>query len=1041
MKMPPRAPFLLTLLASALLVSPALTRASSSVVRPTGAVALLSQAPAAEHPLARDLRWRNIGPANMMGRIAAIEALSTDYRHVLVASASGGVFKSTNAGVTWDAIFDNSDGAGSIGAIAMFEPDPDIIWVGTGEAANRNSSGWGNGVFKTTDGGDTWESVGLADTHHIAEIAVHPTNADIAYVASPGHLWGYSGSRGLFKTTDGGATWSRLAGGLPDDGMVGATEIIMDPRDPDVLFTGMYHRIRQPATMHSGGDSGGIFKSEDGGQSWRRLSNGLAEGETGMIDLSIHLADPDIIVAAYEADENIPYDNNLPPGENTPGTGIYISEDAGASWKWILRTNTRPFYHGQVQIDPNDPNRIFSVGRTFQVTVDGGENWRGKWWGGGGDDHDFWIAPYDSTIFYTATDQGAHLTVDDGRTVLSLDNMALGQYYKLGVDMRDPYWVIGGLQDNAIWMGPSNSREPRGILNLHNTWLGEGDGFASLVDPTDHRVAYLVNHVGFAMRLNIETREPVFITPTPETVVNFADYSDAGYEEDAIVYTIDPGEHWFRYGRPLRPLLPPHFRFNWNSPLTMSPSNPRVLYFGGNHVFKSVDRGDTWRIISPDLSNNDPELRNPTYQGGLTRSVTGGENHFTVFTVRESPLDPALVWAGTDDGNLHITRDGGVSWTNVRDNLPGVTGEVWVNRVEPSHHDAATAYVVLDNHRLDDMDPHVYVTNDFGSTFRDITGTLPDGIGSYVINEDPVNPNLLFLGTEYGVYASIEGGINWFKLSTGMPNVAVRDMLIHPREADLVAGTHGRSIWILDDITPLRQMTAMASSSAVHMFENKTATKWVTINLGRKQPNFMFRGGNPPSGAAINFWLAEAPQGTATLEVSELVGDRVAVVRMGGGLGAGRGGRGGGRAGRGGAGGRATRGVAPRGPQTGINRAFWDFQFSSTAAARASMNARLVDAINFLESRVIEEEKRQQLGQLRVRVAEADTDIALNRVRNELAADFNGYADGELLFGPQIGSTTAEAGTYRLTLTVNGQTHEGTITVRDDPLMGEHGGR
>ncbi len=1037
MKLHSRAPLLLAVLASALLLAPSLTSAISVAGLASTPAAVATQAPASDNPLARDLRWRNIGPANMTGRIAAIEALSTDYRHVLVASASGGVFRSTNGGITWEAIFDNADGAGSIGSVAMFEPDPDVIWVGTGEAVNRNSSGWGNGLFKTTDGGASWQNVGLADTHHIAEIALHPTDPDIAYAASPGHLWGYTGSRGLFKTTDGGATWAKLAGGLPNDGMVGATEIIMDPRDPDVLYTGMYHRLRQPATMHSGGPNGGIFKSEDAGATWRQLTNGFAEGETGMIDISIHLANPDIVVAAYEADENIPYDAAIPTWEQTPGTGIYISEDAGASWKWILRTNNRPFYHGQVHIDPNDPQRIFSVGRTFQISLDGGETWRNKWWGGGGDDHDFWMAPYDSTIFYTATDQGAYLTVDDGANVLSFNNMAIGQYYKVGVDMRDPYWVGGGLQDNALWIGPSNSRETRGILNMHNTWLGEGDGFAFLADPTDYRVTYLVNHVGYAMRLNIETREATLITPTPETVVNFTDFSDSGYEETQTVYTIDPGEHWFRYGRPLRPLMPPQFRFNWNSPLTMSPSNPRTLYFGGNHLFKSVDRGETWRIISPDLTTNNPELRNPSGQGGLTVEVTGGEAHFTIFTVRESPLDPALVWAGTDDGNLQITRDGGATWSNVRDNLPGVSGEVWVNRVEPSHHDAATAYVALDNHRLDDMDPHVYVTRNFGATFADITGNLPDGIGSYVILEDPVNPDLLFVGTEFGAYASIEGGLNWFKLSSGMPNVAVRDLVIHPRGADLIAGTHGRAVWILDDITPLRQMTPEVAASDVHLFDNKTATKWVTINLGRKQTSFLFRGANPPAGAAINFWLREAPQGNVDLEVSELAGERVATVRMGGGGGF-RGGRGGrGRGGRGGGGG----GSGARGPQAGINRAFWNFQFPSTAAERGAMNERLVDAINFLDGRVIEADKRQQLARLRVQLADADNDGALNQIRDELAADFNGYAAGRMLFGPQISASTAEAGTYRVTVTVDGESYEGIVTVRDDPMMAEHGGR
>ena len=989
------------------------------------------QAPTSTHPLARDLRWRNIGPANMMGRIAAIEGLSTDYRHVLVASASGGVFRSRNAGITWEPIFDNSTGAGSIGAVTMFEPDPSIIWVGTGEAANRNSSGWGNGVFKTTDGGQTWQNVGLADTGHIAEIALHPDDPNIAYAASPGHLWGYSGNRGLFKTTNGGETWTKLSGGLPDDPQTGATEIVLDPRNPDVLYAGMYHRLRQPATMYSGSNSGGIFKSNDGGMSWRALTKGLAEGESGMIDLSIYHKDPDIIVAAYEADENIPYNPSVPTSEQSPGTGIYISEDSGETWKWILRTANRPFYHGQVQIDPNDPDRIFSVGRTFQVTLDGGETWRNKWWGGGGDDHDLWIAPYDSNIFYTATDQGAHLTIDNGETVLSLNNMAIGQYYKVGVDMRDPYWVSGGLQDNAIWSGPSNSRETRGILNMHHTWLGEGDGFATLVDPTDYRVVYMVNHVGFAMRLNFETREPTYITPTPETVINFSDYSDAGYTEEPIVYTISPGEHWFRYGRPpLRPLMPPHFRFNWNSPLTMSPSNPRVLYFGGNYLFKSVDRGDTWRIISPDLTTNDPGLRNPSGQGGLTVEVTGGENHFTIFTVRESPIDPALVWVGTDDGNVQITRNAGATWTNVGENLPGVNNEVWVNRIEPSHHAASTAYVVLDNHRFDDMDPHVYKTTDFGASFTDITSNLPAGIGSYVVLEDPVNPNLLFVGTEYGAFASVNGGADWFKLSTGMPNVAVRDMLIHPRDADLVAGTHGRSIWILDDITPLRQMTSEVTSADAYLFKNEVGTKWVTINLGRKQPDFFFRGENPPPGASINFWLNDAPQENVQLQVSEFVGDGVVDLRIGG-----QGGR------RGSGRGRSNRAGIGQLPQAGINRVFWNFQFPSTDAERASMRQRLTDAIIFLQGQVIEDSKQQQLTKLAGEIANADDDGSLNAIRNELAADFNGYAAGEMLFGPQIGPVTAEPNTYRITLTVDGQSYEGSVTIRDDPLATKHAGR
>ena len=457
--------------------------------------------------LTQDLRWRNIGPANMTGRIASIDALETDHRTVLVASASGGVFLSHNAGLTWDPIFDNADGAGSIGAAVLFQADPDVIWVGTGEAANRNSSGWGDGVWRTTDGGETWTHLGLADTHHIAEIALHPTDPDVAYVASPGHLWGYSGDRGLFKTIDGGANWTKLGVGLPDDGKTGCTEIIMQPGNPDVLYAGFYHRLRQPATMVSGGEQGGLYKSSDGGATWRQLTNGLPAA-TGMIDVAIRHGDPRMIVAAIEADQTIAFDADKHASENPPGPGIYTSQDAGETWTYALRTNVRPFYHGQVEVDPEDPDRIYSVGREFKITKDGGETWIDRWWGGGDDDHDLWIAPYDGAIRYMATDQGAYLTLDDGETVLGFNNMAIGQYYKIGVDMRDPYWVIGGLQDNAIWQGPSNSREVRGILNLHNTWLAEGDGFASWVDPTDWRTAYAVNHVGFATRLNVETRDP-----------------------------------------------------------------------------------------------------------------------------------------------------------------------------------------------------------------------------------------------------------------------------------------------------------------------------------------------------------------------------------------------------------------------------------------------------------------------------------------------------------------------------------------------------
>ena len=986
----------------------------------------------ADENLVAPLRWRGIGPANMMGRIAAIDALDEDYRTVLVASASGGVFLSRSAGLSWQPIFDRY-GAGSIGSVKFFQPNPDIIWVGTGESANRNSSGWGDGIYKSTDAGRSFTNMGLGDTNHVAEIAVHPSDPDIVWAAAVGHLWGYSGSRGLYKTTDGGATWQKLTNGLPDDGKTGCTEIIIDPRDPNTLFAGMYHRLRGPATMHSGGPDGGIYKTTDGGDSWRKLTNGLPAGDIGMIDLSIHLADPRIMVAAVEADENLPRDMSV------PGTGVYRSDDGGESWQYLLRHATRPFYHGQIEIDPLDPDRIFVVSRDFRTSRDGGKTWGGKWFGGGGDDHDLWISPTDSSVFYTATDQGAYLTVDDGETLIGFDNMAIGQYYAIGVDMRDPYWVVGGLQDNGIWAGPSNSREGRGILNLHNTWVGEGDGFHSQVDPTDWRTMYFVNHVGFAARLDIETREHSFITPTPETVTNFADWVDHDYPETPTRYTISPGEHWFFRDRPGRPLLPPQFRFNWSSPLVMSPRNSHTLYFGSNHLFKTVDQGRTWRIISPDLTTNDPDRRNPSNQGGLTRNVTGGENHFTIITIGESPIDSAVVWAGTDDGNLQVTQDGGGSWNNVRLNLRGVPMGTWVSRVEPSHHDAGTCYATFDGHRKDDMNPYVFVTRDYGATWRDVTGDLPSG-SVYVVREDSHNPDLLFAGTEFGAFATVDRGASWSRLNNNLPTVAVHDLVIHSRDADLVAATHGRSIWILDDITALQQLTPEVRAETLHVFESRRATRWARIDLGRKQPDFLFRGENPPPGGLIHFYLKDAPAGPVQVVVEDASGGRTwSVTSSGPGTaqGAGNRGRGGRNRGRGGRGGRGRGGRGGgRGfqPTAGLNRVTWNLTFPSTQQERAAMQNRLGRAVTILASEVRTEEDRQELDRIARAVAQATDDGSLNRVRSDLVGGFAAYAGGRPIFGPSIAATPAPAGTYRVTVRMGALESTSQITVRDDPL-------
>ncbi|MCP4713358.1 MAG: hypothetical protein GY869_32415, partial [Planctomycetes bacterium] len=649
--------------------------------------------------LLRPFSWRNIGPSTMMGRVSCLDALDDDYKTVLVGSASGGVYKSINGGRSWDIIFD-SYGSSSIGYVAFFQKDPSVIWVGTGEGNNRNSSGWGDGIYKSIDGGETFENVGLADTHQIPRILTHPTDKDVLYVAAVGHLWGYSGDRGLYKTEDGGESWMKLTNGLPDDGKTGCTEIVMHPENPDILFCGMYQRLRQPWDMYSGGPNGGIFKSTDGGKSWRKITKGLPTGETGRIGIDFYRSNPEILVACVEASDRLSNDLNV------PGSGIYRSEDGGESWTYLYRHTSRPMYHGRIAINPLDDNQIYVISRDYRYSNDGGFSFRGKPWGGaGGDDHDIWISPKDKGVFYVATDQGAHLTEDGGKTWLTFNNMAIGQYYQIGVDMREPYWVYGGLQDNGGWACPSNSRDRAGILVDHTIEVNGGDGFHMQADPTDWRTVYTTAHVGGWGRVNMETYEHKFISPLPDTIINYQRYFDPDFPETDIDYTIDPGEKWLWNDMPAErrgAKLGPQFRFNWNSPVIISPNNPRTIYVAGNYVFKSVDRGDHWRIISDDLTTNDPAKRNSSQAGGLTREVTGAENHCTVISLSESPLDPVVLWAGTDDGNVQVTRNGGVRWDNVGVNIDGVPKGLWCSRVEASHFEVGTAYVSYDGHRSDD---------------------------------------------------------------------------------------------------------------------------------------------------------------------------------------------------------------------------------------------------------------------------------------------------------------------------------------------------
>ncbi len=996
--------------------------------------------------LADRFRWRNIGPAAMMGRISSIDALEADYRTVLIGSASGGVFESTNGGITWTPIFDRY-GSQSIGDVEFFQGDQNIIWVGTGEATNRNSVGWGDGVYKSTDGGKTFTNMGLGDTHQISEILTHPTDPNVVYVAGLGHLWGYSGIRGLFKTTDGGNTWTKLTNGLPDDGKTGATVITMHPDSPDVLFVGMYQRLRSPYNMHSGGPSGGIFKSTDAGQSWRKLTEGLPTGETGQIDISIYRKDPAIVWAYVEASDELPDDLGV------PGPGVYKSVDGGESWTYLLRHNSRPYYHGRIRVNPSDDNLVYIIARDFYYSTDGGKTFRqGRPWDrGGGDDHDMWIDPSNKGIFYNATDQGAYLSVDGGQSLLSFNNMAIGQYYAIGVDMRDPYWVYGGLQDNGGWAIPSNSRDPQGILNDHARVTNGGDGFHMQVDPTDWRTLYTTAHVGYFGRQNMETREHVFITPTPQTTSNFHQYYDPEFAESQTNYSINPEERWLWRDIPQRTIngsnLPPQFRWNWNSPLVMSPTNARTIYVGSNYLFKSVDRGDTWRIISPDLTKNDPSTRNSTNSGGLTKDATGAENHNTIYTIDESPLNSGVIWVGTDDGNVQVTRDGGATWTNVRNNIRGIPDEIWVSRVEASHFHEGTAYVSFDGHWVDDTAPYIFKTTDFGASWRDISSNLPranPGLTIHTVVEDFRNKNLLFVGTEFGVFATVNGGDRWFRFMNNLPPVAVHDLVIHPRDADLIAGTHGRSIWIADDITPLQQLTDEVLEQDVHLFNNRAATKWINASKGRIQPYFKFRGQNPPAGAAIYYYLKSEPSDSVRVVIAEVSEDRSRTYEVRG--------------------------------RAGINRVRWDMRFFPTAAELEDHHSLLSGVHETITELVRTTQREDHLHQMQkdllatqrypnlysdaeypsrddarrllldhlrhigTRLAEASSFRNLYDVREQLLAFSTVVGDRALfgLFGAELTTIEAAGGDYRVTIHVDGASYTGKITVRDDPLVSKN---
>ncbi|MCB0637577.1 MAG: hypothetical protein KDC54_13200 [Lewinella sp.] len=915
--------------------------------------------------------FRNIGPANQGGRITDIEALDGDFTHVWVATGSGGVWYSENAGTSWTPIFDDYSTA-SIGDIAVDQRNPATIWVGTGEANNRNSTSWGDGVFKSTDGGATFTNMGLRSTHHISRVLVHPEDSDDVCVCATGHLWGYTGQRGLYQTTDGGGSWTKLTNGLPDDGRTGCTDLVRDPQHPDILYAAMYHRRRQPWTFYSGGEAGGIYKSEDGGRSWRQLTNGLPT-PTGRIGLAIYQQDPNILMALVEAEAS---DTLV-----KPGSGLYRSEDGGESWRYVNTYNNRPFYYSQVRINPRDDQRVYLLTTRFMVSEDGGKTLTNgsKDEEVHGDFHAMWLDPHDPDRYYLGADKGVSLTHDHGRYFTLFDNLPIAQFYRIGLDMRDPYYVYGGLQDNGMYGTASFSRDARGILNDHNWKLHWGDGEYVMVDPTDWRTVYTSAENGSLNRYDPVTQRIEYIAPSRLNTTNFDD-----------IWAALPDD-------------PDALRFNWTSPFRMSPHDPRTLYVAGNYVFRSTDGGQSWTVISPDLSTNDPEKRLTGKSGGVTPDNTGAEIHCAASTLSISPIDPAVIWVGTDDGNVQLTRTGGAAWTSLRDRIPEVPAGIWVSRIEAGHFSAGTAFVTFDGHRSDHFGTWIFRTDDFGRSWRKITNGIPEGEVVRVVREDAVNPWLLFAGTETGLWVSLNQGAHWVRFQSNLPTVSIYDLKIHPRDHDLVVATHGRSLWICDDITPLQQFTPELRTVKAHLFDQRRATLWENVSRGGQRGHFWFAGENPATVentsslarartrnlAAITYMLG--PDVTsASLRITDAAGNHAVTVDL------------------------------PTEP--GIHRYYWDLEFEIqpyTDEQKARITALLEEFIPRLDGDYWER--------------------ALNRLQNAKDARAERRAIERLMpyLGPEYELPTAGPGSYRVTLIVDGEEMTKPLEIRADPLLQE----
>jgi len=783
-------------------------------------------------------RPRVIGPAVTGGRVHDLEALPDDPSTLYVATASGGLWKTTNRGHTWTNVFDTM-AVSTFGDVAIAPSNPEVVYAGTGEQNNRQSTSWGNGVYRSDDGGRSWRHLGLENTRHIGKVVIHPGDPDVAWVAALGNLWKGSPDRGVYRTTDGGRTWQKVLEG--QNRWTGAVDLVIDPANPDVLYAAMYQRLRRTWGFNGGGPGSGIWKTSDGGDAWRELTDGIPDEDKGRIGLAVARTDPRVLNALIEtADEET--------------TGTYRSTDGGESWRRVSAHDPRPMYYSEIFIDPTDEDVVYSLATRSARSDDGGRTWTdisARYTydvGVHSDHHALWIDPGDPEHFYLAGDAGLHETYDRGVHYRKLNNFPIGQFYAIGVDMRDPYWVYGGMQDNHSWMGPSRTRSWIGIIDDHWKQIGFGDGMYWQVDPTTHRYAYGNSQNGSYTRVDAETGDMLDI----------------------------------------RPAEPPdeEYRWDWVSPSLVSDHDPSTVFVGGNRLFVSRDRGVSWERTQDLTTGTDRDTLElmgvPGAEIGISKN-DGTSSYAEITTISQSPVDADVLWVGTDDGNVQVSRDGGGTWRNVAGSVPGVERGTYVSRVLASARGTGTAYVTFDAHRDGDFAPYVYRTGDFGASWEALHRGLPSGSVNVLV-EDPDAPDVLFLGTEHHLYASADAGASWARVPN-LPTTAYDDLVIHPREKDLVIGTHGRSIWILDDIRPLEEWDTASSGAPIHLFSIRPATIFHHWKDTSYRGTDEWHGENPADGAIVTYRVGRGAGSSAVMRVRDGQGRLVREMRVPGGEG------------------------------------------------------------------------------------------------------------------------------------------------------------